>query len=77
MKFLANDYEAKDVCRLMREATNLTQEKFGKSLHRTDRSIRMLESGETHITLETLLEIARTHKFKVIIEKEEEVEGQN
>lgn len=71
MKFLANDYEPKDICRMLREATNLTQKDFGKSVHRTDRSIRMLESGETHLTVETLLEMAKTHKFKVIIEKEE------
>lgn len=71
MKFLANDYKPNDICRMMREATNLTQKEFGKSIHRTDRSVRMLESGETHLTFETLLEIARTHKFKVIIEKEE------
>lgn len=55
---------------MLREWTNLTQEQFGKTIHRSDRSVRMLESGESHLTVETLLKIAKTHGIKITVEKE-------
>ena len=70
MKFLANEYEPKEICKIIREWTSLTQKEFGKSVHRSDRSIRMLESGQSHLTVETLLNIAKAHNIKIIIEKE-------
>lgn len=70
MKFLANDYSAEDICRMIREWTNLTQDDFGKTIHRSGRSVRMLESGESHLTVETLLKIAKTHGIKITVEKE-------
>lgn len=70
MQFQATEYEPKDICRMMREWTNLTQDAFGKTIHRTGRSVRMLENGESHLTVETLLKIAKTHGIKITIEKE-------
>jgi len=70
VKFVANDYKPNEICRMIREWTDLTQIEFGKTIHRSDRSIRMLESGESHLTVETLLAIAKAHNIKVIIEKE-------
>lgn len=70
MKFLANDYKPEDICKIMREWTDLNRKDFGKSIHRTERSIRSLETGERHITVQTLLDIAKTHNIKIIIEKE-------
>ena len=69
MKFQATDYEPKDICRMMREWTNLTQENFGKTIHRSGRSVRKLESGESHLSVETLLKIAKNHGINIIIEK--------
>lgn len=51
--------------------TNLTQEEFGKTIYRSKRSIRLLETGERHLSVQTLLEIARIHNIKIIIKKEE------
>lgn len=70
MKFTANEYTPQEICKMLREWTELSQTEFGKSIHRSDRSIRMLESGESHLTVETLLKIANTHGMKVIIQKE-------
>lgn len=70
MKFLANDFEPKEICKMIREWTNLTQSEFGKTIHRSDRSVRMLESGESHLTVETLLAIAKAHGIKITVEKE-------
>lgn len=69
MKIIANDYDAKDICRIIREWTGLTQDKFGKSIYRSGRSVRKLESGESSMKLETLLFIAKIHGIKIIIEK--------
>lgn len=70
MKFTANEYTPQEICKMLREWTELSQTEFGKTIHRSDRSIRMLESGESHLTVETLLKIANTHGIKVIIQKE-------
>ena len=70
MEFLANDYKPEDICRIMREWTELERSEFGKSIHRTERSIRSLETGERHLTVQTLLDIAKTHNIKIIIKKE-------
>ncbi len=70
MKFLANDYEPKDICRIIRNWTGLTQEEFGKTIYRSGRSVRALESNERHLSVETLLSMAKIHKIKIIIKKE-------
>ncbi len=70
MKLLANDYKPEEICKILREWTNLTQTEFGKTIHRTERSVRSLETGERHLTVETLLSIAKAHGMKIIIEKE-------
>ena len=74
MKFQATDYTPEDICRILREWVNMTQDEFGKTINRSGRSVRMLESGESHLTVETLLNIARTHGIKITVEKE--VKGQ-
>lgn len=70
MKFQATDYSPEDICRMLREWVNMTQEEFGKTINRRGRSVRMLESGESHLTVETLLNIAKTHGIKITVEKE-------
>lgn len=74
MKFVANDYTPQEIAKLLREATDLTQKEFGKTINRSERSVRSLESGTRHLTVETLLNIANTHNFKIIILKEDKTE---
>lgn len=70
MEFQATDYKPEDICRIMREWTDLDRENFGKSIHRTERSIRSLETGERSLTVQTLLDIAKAHDIKIIIKKD-------
>lgn len=74
MKLVANDYTPQEIAKLLREATDLTQKEFGKTINRSERSVRSLESGTRHLTVETLLNIANTHNFKIIILKEDKAE---
>lgn len=71
MKIVINDYTPQEIVKLLREETDLTQKEFGKTISRSERSVRTLESGTRHLTVETLLNIAKTHNFKIIIEKED------
>lgn len=70
MEFQATDYKPEEICRIMREWTDLDRNDFGKTIHRTERSIRSLETGERNLTVQTLLDIAKTHNIKIIIKKE-------
>lgn len=70
MEFQANDYKPEEICRIMREWTDLDRKDFGKSIHRTERSVRSLETGERNLTVQTLIEIAKVHNIKIIIKKE-------
>ena len=71
MKIIANKCTPEEISKLLRDSTKLTQDDFGKSINRTGRSIRMLESGERHLTVDTLIQICNTHNIKFILEKEE------
>ena len=70
MKVIANDYSSKEVIKIIREWTDLTQEKFGKSINRSKSSIQAFERGVRNYNFTTLLEIADKHKIKIIIEKD-------
>lgn len=69
MKMVANDYESKDIFKILREWTELTQEDFAKSINKGKRTVQAYETGETSFTMETLLDIAKKHNLKIIIEK--------
>jgi len=67
MQIKANDYEAREIVKFIREWTGLTQENFGKSIYYSPRTIQSYESGESKIRLETFLEICNLHGVEVII----------
>lgn len=69
MKIKANDYEPKDIMKIMREWTELTQKEFGKSIGKAERTIQGLELGETGYSIKTLLKIAKVHNLEITIEK--------
>lgn len=70
MKISLNDYEPKDVIRIIREWTELTQKEFGKSINKHERTIQDYEAGRKRYYTETLKLIAKVHKVKIIISKE-------
>ena len=70
MKIKANDYKANEVVKIIREWSELTQKEFGKTINRSERSIQSLESGDRHCTVDTLLQIAKTHNINIIFTKD-------
>ncbi len=69
MKIKANEYEPKDIMKIIREWTELTQKEFGKSIGKAERTIQGLELGETGYSIKTLLKIAKVHNLEITIEK--------
>lgn len=69
MKINFTDYEPKDVIRMIREWTGLTQKEFGKSIGKKERTIQDYEAGRIRYNMDTLAIIAKKHGIKIIIEK--------
>ncbi len=70
MKIVANDYQPKEVFKILREWTELTQEEFAKELgYKTYHSIKQIERGVNSYSFEKLLKIANKHNFIITIEK--------
>lgn len=70
MKLQATDYTTEEILKIMREWTGLTQKEFGKKVNRSERSIQSLEAGTRHLTVDTLLQIAKANKISIIISKD-------
>lgn len=69
MKLNLCDYEPKDVIRIIREWTELTQKEFGKSINKAERTIQDYESGACRYYIDTLYDIAKVHNIEIIISK--------
>lgn len=69
MKINLSDYEPKDVIRIIREWTGLTQKEFGKSIGKAERTIQDYEAGKCRYYIDTLYTIAKVHNIKIIISK--------
>ena len=68
MKIVANDYEPKEVFRMIREYTGLTQTELAKELNRRSyHGIKKIENGSNRFYFETLMEIAKKHNLEVVI----------
>ena len=69
MKIVANDYDAKDIMRIMREWTELKQPEFSKMINRGIRSLQAYESRETWYSVDMLLDIAKKNGIIITLEK--------
>ena len=70
MKIVANNYEPKDLFKILREWTGLTQEELAKELKRRSRhGIKNIEMGVNKFYYETLLEICNKHNISITFEK--------
>ena len=69
MQMKANDYETKEIARIIREWTELTQKEFADTLHKSKRTIESWEYGDTTMNLETFLKIAKKHNIEIILRK--------
>lgn len=69
MKLNITDYEPKDLIRIIREWTELTQKEFGRSIGKAERTIQDYEAGKSRYYIDTLYKIAEVHNVKIIISK--------
>lgn len=70
MKFVANDYEPKEIFKIIREWTELNQEELAKELNRKSRhGIKKYENGQNRFYFETILEICQNHDITITFEK--------
>lgn len=69
MKFIANNYEPKEIIKIIREWTELTQEQFGEQIKRSKDTIQSYELGRNKISLDKFMEIAKKNNLIITIEK--------
>ncbi|MFA5603465.1 MAG: helix-turn-helix transcriptional regulator [Bacilli bacterium] len=70
MKIIANNFEVKEIMKIIREWTELSQEDFAKSIGRKSRDgISSIEQGRAKVYLNELLKIAKKHNLIITIEK--------
>lgn len=69
MKIIANEYTEKDIIKILREWTELTQEKFSESINLSTSTIQSYELGTRNYKFSTLKKIAKKYNFVIIIEK--------
>lgn len=70
MKIIANEYEPKEVFKILREWTELTQEELAQELgYKNYHSIKQIERGVNNFTFQKFMQIANKHNLMVTIEK--------
>ena len=68
MKIVANKYDAKDIIRIIRKNTKLSQAEFGKNLDVSGMTIQGYERGIRRYTFETLMKIAELYDIKITLD---------
>ncbi len=69
MEIKANDYEPSELLRFIRQATNLTQKEFAKSINKSKDWCQSNELGRTNYLFKDLIELANKHDIQIIIRK--------
>lgn len=69
MKINANEYQLKDIIRIIREWSELNQTEFGKTLNRSRDSINNIENGRNRMFLNDFIDMCNKHNVKVILER--------
>lgn len=70
MKLIANRYEPKEIFRIIREWTNLTQEKLGEQNGKKGRALaKNIENGHSRFYFEDFLKICKEHDIIITLEK--------
>ena len=62
-------YQQNEILRFMREATNLSQQEFAKSIGKSKDWVRKNEYGLTNYYFKDLIKIAKIHGFEIQIMK--------
>ena len=69
MEINLSNYDNKDIIKILREWTELTQKEFAESIGLKERTIRRYEAVDTIYNINTLRKISKFHKIKIIFEK--------
>jgi len=69
MKIIANDYDPKDLFKIIREYTGLTQTELANELNRKSyHGIKKIENGTIRFYFDTFMEIIKKHDLIVTLE---------
>lgn len=71
MKLIANNYNEKDVFKIIREWSGLNQGEFAEKLGVSRMTIQSYERGVRRYTFETLMKIANMYGYNIIIQKKQ------
>ncbi len=71
MKLIANNYNEKDVFKIMREWSGLKQGEFAQELGVSRMTIQSYERGVRRYTFETLMKVANKYGYTVTIQKKQ------
>jgi len=71
MKIVANDYEANEIIKIIREWTEMTQQQFGETIHRSQATVQSMETKRVNVYLHTLLELANQFGITITLEKKD------
>ena len=69
MKINGLDYNSKELFKIIREWTELTQEEFAKKINVSKGTVQNYEQGKRNYTFKTLMEICKKNNINVIFEK--------
>lgn len=69
MEIKCNDYETKDIIKFIRDYSEKTQTEFAKDVNKKRGWCAKLESGETNITLATLLMLTKINNLDIVIKE--------
>ncbi len=71
MRLIANNYNEKDVFKIMREWSGLKQSEFAENLGVSRMTVQSYERGVRRYTFETLMKVADMYGYNVIIQKKQ------
>lgn len=69
MKIIANNYNANEIIKIIREWSEKTQSQFAAEIGKSKDTVQSYELGRNKMTLNTLLEIAKKENLIITIEK--------
>lgn len=69
MKLVANNYDANEIMRILREWTGLTQAELAEFLNKDKSTIRQYEYGKLNINFIDVLKIAKEYNITITFEK--------
>ena len=69
MKINARDYEPKELFKIIREWTELTQEEFAKKINVSKGTVQNYEQGKRNYTFKSIKEICEENGINIIFEK--------